>query len=187
MAGSGSTVPRTAPGDADTPPVITPGATPRATTPADTILDTLHAALAAHTRRPQAPRVDNGDTAAAMLVGSDQASGVTLVGPVAADPRGPAREATGLEKRAVTLAWATHTASCPPGNQRRKWQADTEVAGQEVSHLRCANKDGQACAGRSAWTRAHTEPRTLTVRTPGDHDVLQAARPRQKTVEVQEP
>jgi transposase len=39
---------------------------------------------------------------------------------------------------------------------------------------------------RAACTRANTEPRTLTVRTQGDYEGLQAARQRQKTVALQE-
>jgi transposase len=59
------------------------------------------------------------------------------------------------------------------------------VAGQDVIQIRFAKKDCQACAVRAACTRAKTEPRTLTVRTQGYHEVLQAARQRQRTVEFQ--
>jgi transposase len=60
------------------------------------------------------------------------------------------------------------------------------VAGQDVIPIRFAKKDGQACAMRSACTRAKTEPRTLTVQTQGYHEVLQAARQRQRTGEFKE-
>jgi Transposase DDE domain len=60
------------------------------------------------------------------------------------------------------------------------------MAGQDVIQIRFAKKDCQACAVRSACTRAKTELRTLTVRTQGDNEVLQAARQRQKAVEFQE-
>jgi Transposase DDE domain len=172
--------------DADTPHVITHVETTLATTPDDKMLDTIHAALAEHALLPQEHLVDCGDTDAEILVGSDQAYGVTIVGPVAADPSWQAREATGIDNSAFTIGWETHTATCPRGKQSRKWQPDTDVAGQDVIQIRFAKKDCQACAVRSACTRAKTEPRTLTVRTQGDHEVLQAARQRQKTVEFQE-
>jgi transposase len=61
-----------------------------------------------------------------------------------------------------------------------------DVAGQDVIQIRFAKKDCQACAVRSACTRAKTEPRTLTVRTQSYHEVLQAARQHQRTVECKE-
>jgi transposase len=172
--------------DDDTPHVITHVETTLATTPDDKMLDTIHAALAEHTLLPQEHLVDCGYTDSEILVGSEQAYGVTIVGPVAADPSWQAREATGFDNSAFTINWETHTATCPQGKQSRKWQPDTDVAGQEVIQIRFAKQDCQACPMRTACTRAKTEPRTLTVRTQGDHEVLQAARQRQKTVEFQE-
>lgn len=60
------------------------------------------------------------------------------------------------------------------------------MAGQEVIQIRFATKDCQACPGRSACTRAHTEPRTRTVRTQVYHEALQAARQHQTTAAFQE-
>jgi hypothetical protein len=60
------------------------------------------------------------------------------------------------------------------------------VTGQDVIQIRFAKKDCQACLVRTACTRAKTEPRTLTVRTQGYHEVLQAARQRQRTDEFKE-
>jgi transposase len=171
--------------DTDTPHVITHVETTLATTPDDKMLDTIHAALAEHTLLPQEHLVDCGYTDSEILVGSDQEYGVTIVGPVAADPSWQAREATGFDNSAFTIDWETHTATCPQGNQSRKWQPDTDVSGQDVIQIRFVKKDCQACAVRAACTRAKTEPRTLTVRTQGYHEVLQAARQRQRTVEFQ--
>jgi transposase len=171
--------------DADTPHVITHVETTPATTPDDKMLDTIHAALAEHTLLPHEHLVDCGYTDSEILVGSEQAYGVTIVGPVAADPSWQAREATGYDHSAFTIDWETHTATCPQGKQSRKWQPDKDVAGQDVIQIRFAKKDCQACAVRSACTRAKTEPRTLTVRTQGYHEVLQAARQHQRTAEFQ--
>src|ERR671922_1616938 len=157
----------------------------RARRPPMKMLDTIHAALAEHARLPQEHLVDCGYTDSEILVGSEQAYGVTIVGPVAADPSWQAREATGDDNSAFTIDWESHTATCPQGNQSRKWQPDTDVAGQDVTQIRFAKKDGQVCAVRSACTRAKTEPRTLTVRTQGDPEGLQAARQHQRTVECQ--
>ena len=172
--------------DEDTPQVITHVETTLATPPDAQRLDTSPAARAEHARLPQAHLVACGDTDAEILVGSEQADGVTLGGPVAADPSGQAREATGVDHSAFTSDGETHPATCPPGHQSRTWPPDTDVAGQDVIHIRVAKTDGQACPMRPACPRANAAPRTLTVRTQGDHEGLQAARQRQRTGEVQE-
>ena len=158
--------------DDDTPHVITHVETTLATTPDDKMLDTIHAALAEHALLPQEHLVDCGYTDSEILVGSEQAYGVTIVGPVAADPSWQAREGTGFDNSAFTIDWETHAATCPQGKQSRKWQPDKDVAGQDVIQIRFAKKDCQACPMRTACTRAKTEPRTLTVRTQGYHEVL---------------
>jgi transposase len=186
MAWIGYKVHMTETGDDDTPHVITHVETTLATTPDDKMLDTIHGALAEHTLLPQAHLVDRGYTDSEILVGSDQTYGVTIVGPVAAAPSWQAREATGFANSAFTIDWEAHIATCPQGKQSRKWQPDQDVTGQDVIQIRFAKKDCQACPLRSACTRAKTEPRTLTVRTQGDHEVLQAARQHQRTVEFQE-
>ena len=172
--------------DDDTPHVITHVETTPATTPDDTMLETSHAALAAKALLPRHHLVDCGYTDAETLVESEQDYGVTIVGPVAADPSWQAREGTGYDHGAFTIDWETHTATCPHGKQSRKWQPDTDVAGQEVIQIRFAKQDCQACPVRSACTRAHTEPRTLTVRTQVYHEALQAARQHQTTAAFQE-
>ena len=169
--------------DEDTPHIITHVQTTPATTADDHMLETIHAALAEQALLPRDHLVDCGYTDAETFVTSAQDYGVTIVGPVAADPSWQAREGTGYENSAFTINWETHTATCPQGKQSRKWQPDIDVAGQEVIQIRFANKDCRACAVRPACTRAKTAPRTLTVRTQVYHEALQAARHRQTTAE----
>ncbi len=151
--------------DDETPHGITHVETTPATTPDDHMLEPIHAALATQARLPREHLVDCGYTDAATLVESAHNYGVHIVGPVAADPSWQAREGTGYDQSAFTMHWAAHTATCPHGKQSRKWQPERDVAGQEVIKIRFAHKDCRACPVRAAWTRAHTEPRTLTVRT----------------------
>jgi transposase len=172
--------------DDNTPHIITHVETTPATTPDDNMLEPIHAALAEKALLPQDHLVDCGYTDADTFVASARDYGVTIVGPVAADPSWQAREATGYENGAFMINWETHTATCPQGKQSRKWQPDRDVTGQEVIQIRFANKDCRACVVRPACTRAKTEPRTLTVRTQVYHEVLQAARRRQTTAEFQE-
>jgi transposase len=186
-AWGGYKAPATATCDEDTPHVITQVETTPATTPDDNRLETIQAALAEQALLPQDQLVDCGDTDADPFVASARDYGVTIVGPVAADPSWQAREATGYENGAFTIPWEPHTATCPQGKQSRKWQPGRDVTGQEVIQMRFANKDCRACVVRPACTRAKTEPRTLTVRTQVYHEVLQAARHRQTTAAFKEP
>jgi transposase len=167
--------------DDDTPHVITHVETTPATTPDDNMLEPIHAALAARARLPREHLVDCGDTDSETLVRSAQDYGVHSVGPVAADPSWQAREGTGYDQSAFTINWEAHTATCPHGKQSRKWHPERDMTGQEVIKIRFAKKDCLACPVRAACTRAHTEPRTLTVRTQVYHEALLAARHHQTT------
>ena len=113
MAWIGDQVHVTATCEDDTPHVITHVEPTLATTPDDKMLDTIHAALTEHILLPQEPLVDRGYTDAEILVGSAQTHGVTNVGPVSADASWQAQEATGIANSAFTIAWETHTATCP--------------------------------------------------------------------------
>jgi transposase len=172
--------------DEDTPHLITHMATTPATTPDDNMLETIHTALAAKDLLPRQHLVDCGYTDAETFVQSAKDYGITIVGPVAADPSWQAREGTGYDQSAFTIDWEAHTATCPHGKQSRKWQPDTDATGQEIIQIRFAKKDCQDCPARPACTRAKTEPRTLTVRTQVYQEVLRAARQYQTTTEFTE-
>jgi transposase len=172
--------------DDATPHVITHVETTPATTPDDKMLEPIHTALDTKALLPRTHLVDCGYTDSEILVESARDYGVTIVGPVAADPRWQAREATGYANGAFTINWESHTATCPQGKRSRKWQPDIDVAGQEVIQIRFAKKDCRACVARPACTRVKTEPRPLTVRTQVDHEALQAARRYQTTKEFKD-
>ena len=172
--------------DADTPHVITHVETTPATTPDDNMVDTIHEALETTALLPRDHLVDCGYTDAAILVESARQYGVNIIGPVAADPSWQAREETGFDNSAFTIDWATRTATCPRGKQSTKWHPDRDRTGQEVIQIRFAYKDCQACAVRSACTRAKTQPRTLAVRPQLYHEALQSMRKHQATAEFQE-
>jgi len=106
------------------------------------MLEPIHAALDTKALLPRTHLVDCGYTDSEMLVESARDYGVTIVGPVAADPSWQAREATGYENGAFTINWESHTATCPQGKRSRKWQPDIDIAGQEVIQIRFAKKDG---------------------------------------------
>lgn len=97
-----------------------------------------------------------------------------------------AREGTGYDQRAFRMDWAAHTATCPHGQQRRKWHPGRDGTGQEVIQSRFAAQDCRACPVRTACTRARIEPRTLTVRTQVSHEALHAARQLQTTAAFKE-
>ena len=171
--------------DDDTPHVITHVETTPATTPDDNMVEPIHAALETKALLPRDHLVDCGYTDAAILVESKRTYGVNIIGPVAADPSWQAREGTGFDNSAFTIDWSRRTATCPQGKQSTKWHPDRDRMGQEVIQIRFAHKDCQACAVRSACTRAQTQARTLAVRPQPYHEALQTMRKHQTTAEFQ--
>lgn len=172
--------------DDDTPHVITHVETTLATTPDDNQLPTIHAALERKGLLPGEHLVDCGYTDAEILVASAEQYGVTIIGPVAADPSWQARTGTGFANAAFTIDWAAKQATCPQGHQSRKWHPEQDVSGQEVIQIRFAKKVCDACSVRARCTKAKRGPRTVTVRPQGYHEALQAARQRQTTAEFRE-
>jgi transposase len=172
--------------DDDTPHIITHVETTPATTPDDNMVETIHEALDAKALLPGDHLVDCGYTDAAILVESERAYGVNIIGPVAADPSWQARERTGFDNSAFTIDWARRTATCPHGKQSTKWHLDRDWTGQEMIQIRFAQKDCQGCSVRSDCTRAKTQPRTLAVRPQLYHEAIQGRRQYQTTAEFKE-
>jgi transposase len=172
--------------DEDTPHVVTHVETTLATTSDDHQVATVHAALARKGLLPREHLVDAGYTDSNMLVMSPQQYGVEILGPVAADPSWQARTGTGFDNTAFAIEWAAKRATCPQGHQSRKWHPEQDPTGQEVIQIRFSKKTCTTCGVRDQCTKAKREPRTVTVRTQMHHEVLQAARQRQRTPEFQE-
>jgi transposase len=84
--------------DPEMPHLIVNVETTPATTPDDNMAEVVHASLDKRELLPSEHLMDKGYTDAQVLVDSPQCYGVTIVGPVADDPRWQARTEGGLDK-----------------------------------------------------------------------------------------
>jgi transposase len=75
--------------DEELPHLITHGETTPATTYDGAVTETIHTALEAKGLLPEEHIVDSGSLDAEVLVSAEQHQKITLIGPVAADTRGP--------------------------------------------------------------------------------------------------
>jgi transposase len=115
----------TEPCEADTPHVSVNIETTPATTPDDHRVEGVHASLAPRELRPAAHVVDKGYTDAHVLVGSQRADGVEIVGPVAEDPSWQARAREGFAKSQFLVDWDRQMVTCPAAQQSLSWVPNT--------------------------------------------------------------
>ena len=167
--------------DEDTPQVITPVETTPATTPDDHMWETIHPALAAKDLRPRQQLVDCGSTDAETFVQSAKDDGITIVGPVAADPSGQAREGTGFDTSPLLVDWDQQVVTCPMGQQSLSWHPHTYPQSGMRWEARLARKDCTPCPYRAPCTRAKQEPRIVGLQAREPYEALQAARHHQTT------
>jgi transposase len=167
--------------DGDTPHVIVNVETTPATTPDDHMVAVVHESLAQHDLLPAEHLVDKGYTDAHVLVDSQRAYGVTIVGPVAEDPSWQARAGEGFDKSQFLVDWDRHVVICPAGKQSISWLPNTYPKNGMVWEARFARKDCTPCVYRSQCTKAKQEPRILGLQAREHYEMLQAARQRQTT------
>jgi transposase len=101
--------------DEDLPHLITHVETTTAAIPDDQVLEAVHQALAKRDVLPQVHLVDAGYTDAEGLVSSQRDYGITLLGPVAADPSWQAKAGEGFDKGSFLIDWEREIAICPEG------------------------------------------------------------------------
>jgi transposase len=171
----------TAPWDADTPHLIVHVATTPATTPDEHMAPVVHTSLAQRNLFPAAPLVDRGSTDSQGCVDSPRAYGVTISGPVAADPSWQAPPAGGLDTSRFRIDWARQVVPCPAGKQRRSWLPSTSPQSSRRWEVRFSRQDCSPCSYRPQCTRAKPEPRIIGVLPREQHAALQAARQQQQT------
>jgi transposase len=116
-----------------------------------------------------------------VLVDSQRAYGVTIVGPVAEDPSWQARAGEGFDKSQFLVDWGRYIVICPAGKQSLSWLPNTYPKNGMVWEARFACKDCTPCVYRSQCTKAKQEPRILGLQAREHYETLQAARQRQTT------
>lgn len=116
-----------------------------------------------------------------MLLTSQQQHGVTVLGPVARDPRWQAKLGNGFDIAAFAVDWKARHAICPAGKVSRKWVPGTDRAGCASMKVQWAHATCLACPRRTDCTTSTRHPRSLTLRGEAAHTVLQRRRTDQTT------
>jgi transposase len=169
--------------DEDLPHLITNVETTTAAVPDDQVLESVHQALEQRDVLPEIHLVDAGYTDSEGLVSSQRDYGVTLLGPVAADPSWQAKAGEGFDKASFSIDWEQEIAICPAGKQNYSWLPNGDRSRGVVGGIRVqfASRDCASCPLRSRCTRAKVAPRELVL-LPRDHyEALRAAKQRQHT------
>jgi len=187
VEGIGSQVHVTETCEPATPQLIVNVETTPATTPDDPIVESVHVVESVHASLkhrdllPGVPLVDKGYTDSQVLVDSQRTSGVTLIGPIADDPRGQARAGTGFDKAHFPVDWEQQVVTCPMGKQSLSWLPNTSPKHGMMWEVRFARKDGMPCPHRVQCTWAKKEPRLVGLQAREQYEALHAARQRQTT------
>jgi transposase len=169
--------------DADRPHLIVNVETTPATTPDDNMAEVVHESEKRRDLLPGEHLVDKGYTDSKVLVASQRAYGVTIVGPVADDPGWQARAGEGFDKGRFAVDWDRQVVTCPAGKTSLSWLPNTSPKNGMVFEARFARKDCTPCPHRSQCTRSKQEPRIIGLLPREQHEALQAARREQETEE----
>ncbi len=165
------------------PHLITHVQTTQASVQDDQVLEAVHHALAEREVLPEVHLVDAGYTDAEGLVSSQRDYGITLLGPVAADPSWQARAGEGFDKASFVMDWEREIVICPTGKQNYSWLPNTDGSRGVIGGVRAqfSSRDCTPCPFRARCTRAKLAPRELVLLPRERYEALRAAKQRQDT------
>jgi transposase len=166
--------------EADAPQLITDVQTAPAPETDKEALSGIQQRLAERDLLPTEHLVDAGYVTAQLLVDSQQ-RGVTLLGPIMADPSWQAKQNKGYAAADFQIDWERKQVLCPRGKMNASWKERQADYGMEVVYVQFYRKDCAACPARSDCTTTQTQRRTITFNTQPYYDAMQAARQRQQT------
>jgi transposase len=172
--------------DANAPHVIVNVETTAATTPDDNMLAVIHQSLDQRDLLPSDHLVDKGYTDASVLIDSQRAYGITVIGPVADDPSWQARAGMGFDKSRFLVDWDRQRVTCPAGKQSISWLPKTNPKSVILAEARFSGRDCTPCALRPCCTRSKHQPRIIGLQAREHHEALQDARRHQDTAEFRE-
>jgi len=174
--------------DEEFPRLIVHVETTQASVQDDQVLERVHQALAEREVLPEVHLVDAGYTNAEGLVSSQQDYGITLLGPVAADPSWQAKAAEGFEKASFLINWDQETVICPAGKTNYSWLPNGDQSRGVIGGVRVqfSAHDCTPCPVRAQCTRAKMAPRELVVLPRDRYEALRAAKERQNTATFRE-
>jgi transposase len=174
--------------DEELPHLITNVETTTAAVPDEQVLESVHQALEQRELLPEIHLVDAGYTDSEGLASSQRDYGVTLMGPVAADPSWQAKAAEGFDKASFLIDWEREIVICPTGKQNYSWLPNGDRSRGVVGGIRVqfASQDCSPCPVRSHCTRAKVAPRELVLLPREQYEALRAAKQHQDTAAFRE-
>jgi transposase len=146
-------------------------------------LATIHQALAQSELLPAQHLVDAGYVRARNVVEAREQHQVDVVGPIPADHQWQAKAKTGFDVSQFKVDWEAQVVTCPRGRPSVRWTETHTARGQTMTRVEFAAADCTACPVRPQCTRARTSARSLLLQPRAEHELIQAARQRQQTVE----
>lgn len=149
--------------DADTPHLITHVETTASTVQDVEVVDAIHRDLDRLDCLPDQHIADMGYSSAGLFVDSQQHYEVDLISPVRDDRSWQFREVTGFDVAQFAIDWEKQQATCPMGKVSSSWTPCPPRQGHAVIFIKFRTPDCQACAAKSACTKA--KRRTISVQT----------------------
>jgi transposase len=163
----------------DMPHLVVDVETTPGTTPDTAVLAPIQERLAQHALLPGTQLTDGGYIDATAVVRSQEAHGITLLGPIQPDSSWQARTEGAFDHSHFLLDWEHRHATCPQGATSRSWRERTSTGGAPLVEIHFRQQDCQACPVRAHCTRA--SHRTLTVLSRPVHAARLRAQEAQRT------
>jgi transposase len=167
--------------DPDRPHLLTQVETTPATTDDGQVVAPIHDQLAARQLLPGEHLMDAGYVDTELVLSSQAAHGVTIVGPVRTDHSWQAKAGQGFAAANFAIDWEGQAVTCPRGARSQDWLPREDPRGNAVIHVRFARAVCAACPCRSDCTRAAGRGRELTLRPREQQEALELARQQQTT------
>jgi transposase len=167
--------------DDDAPRLITNVETTSAPVADGAMTVAIHEALQEKGLLPADHLVDTGYLDAELLVASQEAYAVELVGPTRGDYHWQARQGRGFAAQNFVIDWARKQATCPAGKTNSSWSPAVDKRTNPVIKIKFSRKDCGACPFQAQCTTSNPPRRTVTIRPEAQYKALQVAREREQT------
>ncbi len=156
--------------------LLTPVVTPPASVHEGKCPAALHQALVDKQLPPGDHLVEAAYVAATLLVRSQAAHAIRLVGPTRPDTGGQAKESGAYALAQFTIDWAQRRVRCPQGTYAAGGKEPSLDSRDPHSAVPFKITPGRPCPARSRWTRAKQFRRKLRFWPRAQHAALQTAR-----------
>jgi transposase len=149
-------------------------------------VEAIHAALAAKGLAPSEHLADAAYMSADLLVSARERHGIDLIGPQRRNLTWQSMNEGAFDAADFAVDWDRRVVRCPEGKESASWKtygSPGRARGRPLVHARFRPADCRACPPRARCTRSASAGRTVSLFPRREHDVLVAARARERTTE----